>query len=178
MLIQLFILGILSENNYHPYFIKKLFTNIVDIDPSFKLSDGKLYYHFDSLEKKGYIKKIEVIHTENRPEKSVYAITDAGRAYMVELIYKTFNLINLADVQSLYIPILFLKYVDLKRVIGLLDQAIERESKRIDSIIEAGSHPSVKDVDHIQLIIRHADRQFNENLKWLQDIRDAIAEHI
>ncbi|GED19527.1 hypothetical protein [Kurthia gibsonii] len=40
---------------------------------------------------------------------------------MVELIYKTFNLINLADVQSLYIPILFLKYADLKRVIGLLD---------------------------------------------------------
>ncbi|MEK4137559.1 hypothetical protein MHB75_05445 [Kurthia sp. FSL E2-0154] len=47
-----------------------------------------------------------------------------------------------------------------------------------ESIIEAGSHPSVKDVDYIQLIIRHADRQFNENLKWLQDIRDAIAEHI
>ncbi|GED19528.1 hypothetical protein KGI01_12690 [Kurthia gibsonii] len=57
MLIQLFILGILSENNYHPYFIKKLFTNIVDIDPSFKLSDGKLYYHFDSLEKKDILKK-------------------------------------------------------------------------------------------------------------------------
>lgn len=52
------------------------------------------------------------------------------------------------------------------------------ESSRVESIIEYNQHPSVKDVDYIQLIIRHANRQFNENLKWLQDIREAIAEHI
>jgi len=178
MLIQLFILGVLSESNYHPYFIKKLFKSFVGVDPSFKMSDGKLYYHFDSLEKKGYIEKKEVVQTDNRPEKTVFAITEDGKAYMVELIYKTFNNINISNVNSLYIPILFLKFVDLNRVIILLDQAIQKESKRIDSLLAAGNNPSVLHVEHIQLIVRHADHQLHENLRWLEDIRDSLIEYM
>ncbi|VEI07153.1 hypothetical protein [Kurthia zopfii] len=55
MLIQLFILGVLSENNYHPYFIKKLFKSFVGVDPSFKMSDGKLYWNGNSKLNKNYM---------------------------------------------------------------------------------------------------------------------------
>ncbi|VEI07159.1 hypothetical protein [Kurthia zopfii] len=97
---------------------------------------------------------------------------------MVELIYKTFNNINISNVNSLYIPILFLKFVDLNRVIILLDQAIQKESKRIDSLLAAGNNPSVLHVEHIQLIVRHADHQLHENLRWLEDIRDSLVEYM
>jgi DNA-binding PadR family transcriptional regulator len=59
-------------------------------DTSIKLNYGSLYSVVTALEKQGYIEAVETLREGNRPERTVYAITDAGRAefedWLTELI--------------------------------------------------------------------------------------------
>jgi len=98
MSLSLFILGTLAEQNNHPYQIKKY---LLDVLPVGKLSEGKFYYNFESLQKKGYIKPVRTDKIENRPSKTTYAITAEGREHLEQSIYDSFR--NHADVTDLYI---------------------------------------------------------------------------
>ncbi|WP_258848465.1 helix-turn-helix transcriptional regulator [Staphylococcus saprophyticus] len=53
------------------------------------LTESKLYYHFDSLKKKGLIEVTQTIREENRPDKQIFAITDQGKDALPSMIYKT-----------------------------------------------------------------------------------------
>ncbi|GEK34994.1 PadR family transcriptional regulator [Kurthia sibirica] len=178
MFVKLFILGILSKKNFHPYMILKIFERVVEIDPSFKISDGKLYYHFDSLLKKNYITAVETVALENRPDKTVYTITESGQQYLRDLIYQSFDNILLTNVQSLYIPILFLDYVKLDQVVIILDEVIVRESQRIGTIERVAEHPELTNIAHLQLIFSHASKSYDDNLTWLAQLRDSLKKHL
>lgn len=47
MSLQIFILGILSEGEHHPYDLKKQV--LKPLDNSFPINDGTLYYNFEVL---------------------------------------------------------------------------------------------------------------------------------
>ena len=63
MSLQIFILGLLSEGEHHPYDIKKQVFK--PLENTITINDGTLYYNFEVLLKKGYIRKIKVVQSEN-----------------------------------------------------------------------------------------------------------------
>ncbi|MFD1146989.1 PadR family transcriptional regulator [Saccharothrix hoggarensis] len=88
-LLGLAVLGYLVRQPMHPYELGKLMREHGD-DRSIKFTHGSLYMVFGQLAKAGFIAEHETTRDGQRPERTVYALTDAGRAelkdWMRELV--------------------------------------------------------------------------------------------
>jgi len=135
--IQIFILGRLYEQDYHPYDIKKIINN--GTEGMVRVTDGNLYYNFEALQKKGYIQKVNTIQNDNRPEKTNYAITEKGKEHLKEMIYKSFK--KPEDVRSLFASLLFIKLVDVDKLIYSTVEIIENLEKQVDYLQSHVPHP-------------------------------------
>jgi DNA-binding PadR family transcriptional regulator len=83
------VLGTLGERPMHPYEISTMLRTRGK-DMSIKLNYGSLYSVVAALEKQGFIEAVETLRDGNRPERTIYAITEAGSAefedWLTELI--------------------------------------------------------------------------------------------
>jgi DNA-binding PadR family transcriptional regulator len=83
------VLGSLGERPMHPYEISTMLRTRGK-DMSIKLNYGSLYSVVAALEKQGFIEAVETLRDGNRPERTIYAITEAGGAefedWLTELI--------------------------------------------------------------------------------------------
>jgi len=88
-LLTLAVLSCLSERPMHPYEISQTLRERGK-DHSIKLNYGALYGVVDKLAAAGLIEAVETVRQGRRPERTVYAITDAGLAkhdgWLAELI--------------------------------------------------------------------------------------------
>ncbi|GIP32482.1 PadR family transcriptional regulator [Paenibacillus sp. J2TS4] len=77
MSMKLAILGLLMEKNNHPYEMLQEMKER-EMHNYMKIQYGSLYYAIDQLKKDGLIEKVEVTSEGNRPEKTIYRITEEG----------------------------------------------------------------------------------------------------
>jgi DNA-binding PadR family transcriptional regulator len=88
-LLGLAVLGYLVREPMHPYELSRLMRDHGD-DRSIKFTHGSLYMVFGQLAKAGFIVEQETSREGQRPERTVYALTDAGRVelkdWMRELV--------------------------------------------------------------------------------------------
>lgn len=81
--LALTVLALLAEQSMHPYEIASEI-RIRGIEYSVRLNYGSLYSVVDALRDAGLITAQETVRAGKRPERTVYAITDAGYAEMAE----------------------------------------------------------------------------------------------
>lgn len=81
--LALTVLALLAEQPMHPYEIASEI-RIRGIEYSVRLNYGSLYSVVDALRDVGLITAQETVREGKRPERTVYAITDAGDAEMRE----------------------------------------------------------------------------------------------
>jgi DNA-binding PadR family transcriptional regulator len=76
--LALAVLACLAERPMHPY---EAATTLRDRrkHESVRLNYGSLYSVVASLERRGFVKPVETVREGRRPERTVYALTDAGR---------------------------------------------------------------------------------------------------
>ncbi|MEO4055051.1 helix-turn-helix transcriptional regulator [Solibacillus sp. CAU 1738] len=122
MAIQIFILTKLMEENNYPYKLKKQISELQPLETINGLTESKLYYHFESLAKQGFIEVKEVIKEEHRPDKQVFAITEKGREVLPKKIYKLFE--NADTIGDMIIGLANMKYVDRDKVIAILEKKV------------------------------------------------------
>jgi DNA-binding PadR family transcriptional regulator len=81
--LALAVLTLLDERPMHPY---EMSTTLRERhkEESIKLNYGSLYSVVSSLEKYGLISVQETVREGNRPERTIYAITDAGKVKMAD----------------------------------------------------------------------------------------------
>lgn len=79
--LALAVLAFLAERSMHPYEIAQLLRQRGK-EESIKINFGSLYTVVQNLEKHGFVAAAGVQKQGNRPERTVYAITDAGREEM------------------------------------------------------------------------------------------------
>jgi DNA-binding PadR family transcriptional regulator len=77
-LLALAVLSYLMQKPMHPYELSRTLRDNGD-DRSIKFNHGSLYMVVQQLEKADYIAAQETIREGQRPERTVYALTDAGR---------------------------------------------------------------------------------------------------
>ena len=77
-LLALAVLSYLSRQPMHPYELSKTLRSYGD-ERSIKFTHGSLYMVVQQLAKAGFVAEQEVSREGARPERTVYAITDAGR---------------------------------------------------------------------------------------------------
>lgn len=169
MTLQIFILGKLSQGEHHPYDIKKQVFK--PLDNMITINDGTLYYNFEVLQKKGYIKKIKVTQTDNRPEKTTYGITDKGRKALEDEIYSVFQ--NYTSINSLYSSLLFLDHVDKQKLAYIIEELIAKlnmKIQHIESIDTSLIQIPEKAKPPVMLIAEHANHTMKNDLEWLQKL--------
>jgi DNA-binding PadR family transcriptional regulator len=79
--LALAVLAFLDERPMHPYEIAQLLRQRAKGE-TIKINYGSLYTVVRSLEKHGYVEVAGVQRQGNRPERTVYSLTEAGRAEM------------------------------------------------------------------------------------------------
>src|ERR1700754_2717724 len=65
----------------HPYELSRTLREHQD-DRSFRFTHGSLYMVIQQLAKAGFVAEVETTREGQRPERTVYAITDSGRSEM------------------------------------------------------------------------------------------------
>jgi DNA-binding PadR family transcriptional regulator len=82
-LLALAVLSYLTQRPMHPYELSRTLRDNGDAR-SIKFNHGSLYMVVQQLEKAGYIAAQETNREGQRPERTVYALTDAGRQELRE----------------------------------------------------------------------------------------------
>jgi DNA-binding PadR family transcriptional regulator len=82
-LLALAVLGILVERPMHPYEMASALRS-QGKEGVLQLRGGSLYAAVQGLEKSGYVEATGTTRQGGRPERTVYAITDAGRAELMQ----------------------------------------------------------------------------------------------
>jgi DNA-binding PadR family transcriptional regulator len=77
-LLGLAVLSYLSRAPMHPYELSRMLRDNNDVR-SIKFNQGSLYMVVKQLARAGYIAEQETTRKGQRPERTVYAVTDAGR---------------------------------------------------------------------------------------------------
>jgi len=141
------VLGSLSERPMHPYEISTMLKTRGK-DMSIKLNYGSLYSVVAALEKHGFIEAVETLRDGNRPERTVYDITEAGRLefqdWLTELLGTPENEFSQLEAGLAYLPAF-----PPDRVVELLDQRITAleaeiaEVERAHASMEAIKFPRV-----------------------------------
>lgn len=76
--LSLTVLRLLAIEPMHPYEMQQRIRKYA-FDHVVKVTHGSLYHSVDRLTATGLIEPVEVVRDGRRPERTVYAITDAGR---------------------------------------------------------------------------------------------------
>ncbi|GAA1961057.1 PadR family transcriptional regulator [Amycolatopsis minnesotensis] len=81
--LALTVLVLLTERRMHPYEMSATLRERRKED-SIKLNYGSLYAVVESLQKRGLVEATETVRDGKRPERTVYAITEAGSEEMLD----------------------------------------------------------------------------------------------
>ncbi|HZX01315.1 PadR family transcriptional regulator [Kribbella sp.] len=129
------VLGSLSERPMHPYEISTTL-RARGKDQSIKVNYGSLYSVVSSLEKHGFVEAQETVREGNRPERTVYRITDAGQAefedWLTELVGTPSREFHPLEAGLAYLPGL-----SPDRAVELLEQRLTAVDAEIATAVQA-----------------------------------------
>lgn len=130
MSIQIVILGLLEEQAYHPYEMKKVILEN-KWDRLFPVTDGNLYHAIRKLEKHKWIEAEKQEQVNNRPNRTIYRLTPEGKSQLSNEIYEVFNQRSL-EPRSLYPALLFIHSANVPKITELIEMWISELKAEIE----------------------------------------------
>lgn len=130
--VALSVLNLLAERPMHPYEMRQLMRQRHH-DRAFQIRESSVYDTVARLADRGFIEPVEVNREGRRPERTVYAITEAGRD---ELLVWLWDLTSepAAEPPALAAPLMFVYSLGKDRAIMALTQRAARlESETVAS---------------------------------------------
>ena len=156
-LLALAVLSCLNERPMHPYEISQTLRQRGK-DQSIKLNYGALYSVVESLAKAGFVAPQETVREGRRPERTVYAITDAGRdehdAWLSELVSTPVR--EYHSLETALALILGLRPDDAVRLLGERVVNLKAELGRTDGLLKATREMGLADVFVVEEEFRRA----------------------
>ncbi|MFC4775771.1 PadR family transcriptional regulator [Paenibacillus sp. GCM10023252] len=134
MSMKLMVLGLLMECDRHPYEIRQMIKER-NWNESFKLRDGSLYYAVDQLREEGLIEAAEVIPAagDNRPDKTIYRITESGRASFHDLLHRQLSQSSYPQ-QPLFQALPFVRYGEGSKIADLIREQLTICEGRVERL--------------------------------------------
>ncbi|WP_339292283.1 PadR family transcriptional regulator [Paenibacillus sp. FSL W8-0187] len=174
MSMKLAILGLLLEGDHHPYEIRIKMKDR-GMDQYTKLQMGSLYYAVDRLAENGYIKAVETIQSDSRPDKTIYRITDAGRKLFEQLLLKKFRDIEPVH-HPLYIALPFSQLADPAVLAPILQSRIRETEHRVNQAYQLyveHQHIVPRSAQHLMIgMYEHAKTDLN----WLKRLHEDLIQ--
>ncbi|MHA6532256.1 PadR family transcriptional regulator [Paenibacillus sp. BAC0078] len=173
MSMKLLILGLLLERDMHPYEISLVMKERM-MDQIMKLQTGSLYYAVDKLALDGHIEAVEVIRSSDRPDKTIYRITDKGKALFEQLIMQQIKKTDLIY-QPLYTALSFSRHIDQSKVERLLEERIRETEHQVNYAYQVyEEHISIVPRSALHLMYGRYEHTLTE-LKWLKRLYEDVA---
>ncbi|WP_423801099.1 PadR family transcriptional regulator [Neobacillus sp. SAB-20_R2A] len=123
------ILGFLYEEPMSGYDIKQMMENSVSY--FFDASFGAIYPALRKMEKEGLVEK-QVIQQEGKPNKNLFAITDAGREQFQQYLNSPINpTVTRSDI---LIRIFFGRFTTKEKIIKWLEEEREKNQAMYDNL--------------------------------------------
>lgn len=177
MSIKLAILGLLMESDSHPYELKQ---RMKEGSMSFymKIQEGSLYYAIDQLRKDGHIEICEVQKGCNRPDKTIYRITDSGVELLKRSIVK-----EMEKPSSISKPICgvltFSEYADAEQFQEKLKTHLIQTEQRLDHLKQL-YNDALPTAPLSQLYVyRSSYEHCLIELNWIREVYEqAVAGHL
>ncbi|SCM96919.1 Uncharacterized protein BWINRASL_03842 [Bacillus mycoides] len=174
MSMKLVILGLLLEGDKHPYEVQHIMKER-RMDCYIKYAKGSLYYAFEQLEKQGAISVTNIVRDTNRPDKTIFHITEEGKELFHTLLLKQFEAKN-QIYKPIYSALSFAHFSDEQALVPIL------EKKRDDTVQYLHTMQTIYDhnkrrVPRAQLyILQSVIEHINVELRWLNTLlKDATA---
>ena len=129
--VALSVLSLLNERAMHPYEMRSLMRERRH-DRAFRIRESSVYDTVARLADRGFIEPVEVNREGRRPERTVYAITEAGRD---ELLVWLWDLASepSAEYPAFAAPLMFIYSLGKERAIAALQQRAARLEAEISS---------------------------------------------
>lgn len=165
---RLLTLGVLHRGDFHPYEIKRRL-NAAMVECYIDVDVGTLYYAVRQLEKDGRIAAVAEERVPRGGVRTIYRITDAGRAEFREGLHRQLDAEGPVS-QTLYGALLFLHLADPEAVKESLRRRIVRLNELIEKLkpIRQTMAPVISTGgDHL---LRHLDKQRRLDREWLKTL--------
>jgi DNA-binding PadR family transcriptional regulator len=165
---RLLALGVLHRGDFHPYEIKRRL-NAAMVECYIDVDVGTLYYAIRQLEKDGRISAVAEERVPRGGVRTIYRITDAGRAEFREGLHRQLDADGPVS-QTLYGALLFLHLADPEAVKERLRRRIVRLNELIEKLkpIRQTMAPVISTGgDHL---LRHLDKQRRLDREWLKTL--------
>ena len=174
--LALAVLACLYERPMHPYEIASTLRERHK-DESIKLNYGSLYSVVESLQKHGLITAQETTRAGRRPERTVYAITDSGRAEFEDWLSELLST-PVREYTSLEAGLSLIGGLPPNVVADLLDTRVEKlraEVGTVEGMLAGAREQGVPDLFLIESVFRvrmlRAEEEFVTQLS--RDIRSS-----
>jgi DNA-binding PadR family transcriptional regulator len=154
------VLRLLADGQMHPYEMQQRIREHA-IDHVVKVAHGSLYHTVARLAEQGLIEPVETSREGRRPERTVYAITEAGRDE-ARLRLREFVMRPAQEYPSFGMALAFISLLPPAEAAALLDRrTVDLEAKLaahdtvVDSLIKQGhSRVSVIEVEFVNSRLR------------------------
>lgn len=167
--LALAVMACLTERPMHPYEMAATMRTRGQ-DASIRLNYGSLYGVVETLLKRGLIEEQEVVREGRRPERTVYRITDDGRAEVDEWLAQLLGT-SAKEFPQFEAGLSLMGVLPPERVVHLLDQRVGKLHERLselDAIVAAAAGNGVPrlflaEMDYERALV-DADCAFTEQL--------------
>jgi len=125
------VLSLLNERSMHPYEMRTLMRERRH-DRAFRIRESSVYDTVARLAERGFIEPVEVNREGRRPERTVYAITEAGRDELLVWLWELASEPS-AEYPAFAAPLMFIYSLGRDRAIAALQQRAARLEAEISS---------------------------------------------
>ncbi|HEU5415401.1 MAG TPA: PadR family transcriptional regulator [Candidatus Angelobacter sp.] len=165
---ELYILGVLHRGNFHPYEIKRRLNQAM-IECFTDVDVGTLYYAVRQLAESGMVAAVAQQRVARGGMRTIYRITAHGRERFRELLHAQFAAEGGLRA-TLYGPMLFLQFADLKLVADALRTQIDRQNARLTEIRELYKQWQGMLPTGSRHLMQHMTEQCRLDLRWLRAV--------
>ena len=168
-LLALAVLSYLSRQPMHPYELGRTLRQNAD-ERSIKFNHGSLYMVVGQLEKAGFVVARESGREGRRPERTVYAITDAGRAELHDWLRAIVE-VPQHEYPGFVAALSLIAALGPDEAVSLLRRRLERLAELrteirdlIDRTLAEGTHPLFLVEEEYRIALLDADAAFVRDL--------------
>src|SRR5215831_644323 len=166
-LLALAVLSYLTRGPMHPYELGRTLRDNDD-GRSIKFNHGSLYMVIQQLARAGFVVEQETTRAGNRPERTVYALTDSGRTelhdWMRELVevpqYEYPHFVAALSLIAALPPDLVVEL--LRRRLGRLAELRAEVRDHVDRAVAGGLHPLFLVEEEYRFALLEAESSFVE----------------
>ncbi|MBN1967409.1 MAG: PadR family transcriptional regulator [Anaerolineae bacterium] len=170
MTTRLVILGLLRERPLYGYEIKQLIEER-GMEDWTSIAYGSIYFALGKLADERFIENVAVEQQGNRPSRSVYQITDAGRKEFLRLLREVWGTLDWPAF-DIEVAVYFMAALPRAELVAYLRQRVEGLTGAIDkATAERDDHmrqPKVPRV--VQAIFSHGLTYLRGELAWTEDL--------